>query len=76
MGALPTNTSSDQIDDEVAYIEYGKKELPPMYVDLQEEIERNLSEATSIFAKLRTLQAQRLKVSFDTDERAESKLQN
>lgn len=42
-------TKASSHDDQESNIEYGKTELPPLYVDIQDEIERNLAEASKIF---------------------------
>ena len=52
---LQTNASSR--DDMESNIEYGKTELPPLYVDIQDEIERNLTDANKIFSQLKKMQA-------------------
>lgn len=77
MQILATKASSiDNEDSSLSKDEFNKCELPPMYVDIQEEIERNLTDANSILSQLKKLQAQRLKISFDTDEKSEQALQN
>ena len=50
--------------------------LPPLYIDIQDEIERNLKIADIKFGKLKKMQAQRMKIDFDIDEKQEQKLQN
>ena len=62
---MPTR-ASDQ-DDENAKNEV----LPPLYIDIQEEIERNLKIADIKFTKLKKMQAQRMKIDFDIDEKQE-----
>lgn len=77
MQILATKASSvDNEDSSLSKDEFNKCELPPLYVDIQEEIERNLTDANSILSQLKKLQAQRLKISFDTDEKSEQALQN
>lgn len=77
MQILATKASSiDNEDSSLSKDEFNKCELPPMYVDIQEEIERNLTDANTILSQLKKLQAQRLKISFDTDEKSEQALQN
>lgn len=46
-----------------------------MYVDIQEEIERKLASADTLYIQLKKMQAQRLRISFDMDDKAEHKLQ-
>lgn len=77
MQILATKASSiDNEDSSLSKDEFNKCELPPLYVDIQEEIERNLTDANTILSQLKKLQAQRLKISFDTDEKSEQALQN
>ena len=77
MQILATKASSvDNEDSSLSKDEFNKCELPPLYVDIQEEIERNLTDANIILSQLKKLQAQRLKISFDTDEKSEQALQN
>ena len=77
MQILATKASSiDNEDSSLSKDEFNKCELPPLYVDIQEEIERNLTDANTILLQLKKLQAQRLKISFDTDEKSEQALQN
>lgn len=45
--------------------------LPPVYVDTHQDIDEKLAEAEQLFVQLRRMQAQRLRISFDTDEKAE-----
>ena len=56
MQILPTKASSIDEESSLPY-DYGKSELPPMYVDIQEEIEKNLSDTNTILSQLKKLQA-------------------
>ena len=71
--ALPTKASSDSISEENS-MEYAVKQ--PFYVEVQEDVERKLTEAEEILKDLRKNQAKRLRISFDMDEKAETRLQN
>lgn len=70
---MPTR-ASDQ-DDENGRNDQNSV-LPPLYIDIQDEIERNLKIADIKFSKLKKMQAQRMKIDFDIDEKQEQKLQN
>ena len=67
---LPTKASSDSVSEDNS-IEYGVKNAAPFYVEVQEEVERKLSESEEILKDLRKNQAKRLRISFDMDEKAE-----
>lgn len=56
-------------------MEYTVKHQP-MYVEVQEDVERKLAEAEETFKELKKNQAKRLRISFDMDEKAETRLQN
>ena len=65
---LPVSTKASSNDDS---IEYGRRFLPPVWVDLQEEIERHIDEVGSKMGELKRMQQKRLKVNFvdeDDDE--------
>ena len=70
---LPTKASSDSVSEDNS-IDYGVKNIP-FYVEV-EEVERKLSESEEILKDLRKNQAKRLRISFDMDEKAETRLQN
>lgn len=72
---MPTKASSDSVSEDNSSIEYGVKHTP-FYVEVQEEVERKLSEAEETLKDLRKNQAKRLRISFDMDEKAETRLQN
>ena len=72
---LPTKASSDSVSEDNS-IDYGLKSNQPFYVEVQEEVERKLSESEEILKELRKNQAKRLRISFDMDEKAETRLQN
>ena len=55
MQILPTKASSIDNEESSVPYEYGKSELPPLYVDIQEEIERNLTDANTILSQLKKL---------------------
>lgn len=44
---LPMTTKASSNDDTGSVIEYGKRFLPPLWVDIQEEIERHIDEITT-----------------------------
>lgn len=48
-------TKASSHDDIESSIEYGKTELPPLYVDIQDEIERNLASANLIFGQIKKM---------------------
>jgi hypothetical protein len=76
MPMLATKDSSGDSIEEEAMTDFKSAELPPLYVDIQEEIEMNMEDANNKFAQLKKLQAQSLKVSFNINEKDEAKLQN
>ena len=45
--------------------------LPPVYVDQQEDLDLKLKRAQDLFKDLKKMQASRVRISFDRDERAE-----
>ena len=47
-----------------------------MYVEVQEDVERKLTEAEAQLKELKKNQAKRLRISFDMDATAETRLQN
>jgi hypothetical protein len=49
------HTKASSHDDIESNVEYGKTELPPLYVDIQDEIERNLNSANQIFSQLKKM---------------------
>jgi len=71
---IPMSTKASSEDSS---IEYGKRFLPPLWVDVQEEIERHIDEITSKMLELKKLQQKRLKVNFvdDDDDESTIKLQ-
>ena len=74
---MDTKDSSGSHDEEASsFIEYGQSELPPLYIDVQGEVEKNLQDANANFLQLKKLHAKRLKISFDMSDRAETELQN
>lgn len=66
------STRSTGDSGEATDIETDKSQLPPLYVDIQEEVDQSLSEIASTYDSLKKLQAQRLRVSFDVDEKQEA----
>jgi hypothetical protein len=53
---LPTKASSDSVDDENSNSKdsgISFKILPPIYIDIQEEIENKFFEAEDLFKKLK-----------------------
>lgn len=56
-------------------MDYGFKGSP-FYVEVQEEVEKKLKEAEDLFKELKKNQAKRLRITFDMDEKAETRLQN
>ena len=51
-----------------AHIAYGKQELPPMWVDMQEQVNENLDELSRMMGLLRDMQSRRVMASFDEKE--------
>ncbi len=63
---MSTKASSD--DSGSTSIEYARRFLPPLWVDIQEEIERHIDEITQKMTELKRLQHKRLKVTFVSDD--------
>lgn len=66
---MSTKASSNDND---SIIDYGKRFLPPVWVDTQEEIEHHIEEITKKMNELKKLQQKRLKVNFVDDDDDES----
>lgn len=77
---------STKASSEDSSIEYGRRFLPPIWVDIYEEIERHIEEINSksklllliqifqIVTELKKMQQKRLKVNFVDDDDDESSL--
>ena len=50
MQILPTKASSKDDEESSLPYDYGKSELPPMYVDIQEDVEKNLINSGKILS--------------------------
>lgn len=68
---MSTKASSEE---STTSIEYARRFLPPLWVDIQEEIERHIEEITHKMSELKRLQQKRLKVNFVSDDDDESSL--
>ena len=55
MQILPTKASSKDDEESSLPYDYGKSELPPMYVDIQEDVEKNLTDANATLTILKKL---------------------
>ena len=67
---LPEETKASSSDE--TQIEYGKRFLPPLWVDLQEDIEHRLKETSLKIGELVKMQQKRMRVNFGEDNDAEN----
>lgn len=54
---MATKASMEEESESSGRMQYGKENLPPLYVDIQEEIVRNLTQVETTFTQLKKLQA-------------------